>query len=449
MIHWRLIRVWTVTLAGTVLVGGMLGCDRAGLERTFSADPKAQNWSSNATKNAPLPQDFPPELRYPSATLAGVIVDKPTELADLPKYQTRWTTPDNHSKVIDFYRKLFKEKGWQDIQEATQNADIVLTAKTQELQASISILNGLSPQQASTGAAIAQPTETQFAIAYQRKANPNNPTATSPSSAADTSMVINTAQLPVTLRSYIEEVLQLNVLTPDPATKSGANTTDPNQPISRATFARWLVEANNRLYRDRPSRLIRLADASSTPAFQDVPANHPDFAAIQGLAEAGYIPSALSGDSSQKSFRPTAPLTREVMLIWKVPVDRQQILPTVSNEKVKQIWGFRDANKISAPALSAIASDHGNGDLGNIRRLLGATLLFQPQKAITKAEAIASLWFIGIEGDSLSAKDLLRSEQHSQAQQQTTTPETLQPSPTSPSASPEQAPSGASPQPPG
>jgi hypothetical protein len=155
------------------------------------------------------------------------------------------------------------------------------------------------------------------------------------------------------------------------------------------------------------------------------------------LAESGYLPSVLSGDSAQARFRPNDPLTRETLLQWKVPVDRQQILPTVSAERVKQLWGFKDTNKIAATALSAAAADHQNGDLSNIRRLFGSTLLFQPQKPVTQAEAAASLWFIGIEGESLSAQDQIRSEQ----QTQTRTPSTLPSSSPSPWVIPSNSPS--------
>ena len=74
------------------------------------------------------------------------------------------------------------------------------------------------------------------------------------------------------------------------------------------------------------------------------------------------------------------------------------------------MWGFKDANRINPAALSAVLSDHGNGDLANIRRLVGSALLFQPQKAVTRAEAAATLWFIGIEGEGFSAKDIRRAE---------------------------------------
>jgi hypothetical protein len=218
--------------------------------------------------------------------------------------------------------------------------------------------------------------------------------------------------IPSALQPYVKDVVQLNR-----AENSlfGKELSNPNQPISRGTFARWLVVINNRLYRDRPARQIRPVEASN-PVFQDVPKSNPNFAYVQGLAESGYLPSALSGDGAQTRFRPNDPLTRETLLQWKVPVDRQQILPTVSAERVKQLWGFKDTNKIAATALSAAAADHQNGDLSNIRRLFGSTLLFQPQKPVTQAEAAASLWFIGIEGESLSAQDQMRSEQQTQSQ---------------------------------
>ncbi|MCG9893075.1 MAG: S-layer homology domain-containing protein [Thermosynechococcaceae cyanobacterium MS004] len=218
--------------------------------------------------------------------------------------------------------------------------------------------------------------------------------------------------LPTALQQPVKDVLQLGNTETPALFKDEFN---PNAPILRGTFARWLVVINNRIYRDRPALQIRLV-ANPRPVFQDVPVSHPDFAYIQGLAEAGYLPSPLSGDSSQTRFRPSEPLTRETLLLWKVPVDRQQILPTVSAERVKQLWGFKDTSRIAPASLSAVAADRQNGDLSNIRRLFGSTLLFQPQKPVLQAEAAASLWFIGIEGESLSAQDLLRAEQQARSQ---------------------------------
>jgi S-layer homology domain len=268
---------------------------------------------------------------------------------------------------------------------------------------------------------------------------PPSPSAT-PSPSPSTKVAVAPQNLPApsppipsALQPYVKDVVQLSRAENGLFGKEFSN---PNQPIFRGTFARWLVVINNRMYRDRPARQIRPAAASS-PVFQDVPANNPNFAYVQGLAESGYLPSALSGDSAQARFRPNDPLTRETLLQWKVPVDRQQVLPTVSAERVKQLWGFKDTNKIAATALSAAAADHQNGDLSNIRRLFGSTLLFQPQKPVTQAEAAAALWFIGIEGESLSAQDQLRSEQ----QTQTRTPNTLPSSSPSPWVVPSNSPS--------
>ncbi len=160
--------------------------------------------------------------------------------------------------------------------------------------------------------------------------------------------------------------------------------------------------------------------STATPIFEDVPASDPDFAAIQGLADAGFIPSPLTGDSQQVRFQPDAPLTRETLLLWKVPLDLQRLLPTGTVEQVQATWGFQDANRIGSAALSAALADHQNGDLANIRRLVGSTLLLQPQKPVTRAEAAATLWFIGIQGEGVSAKDLLRAERQAAGQSEAT-----------------------------
>ena len=190
---------------------------------------------------------------------------------------------------------------------------------------------------------------------------------------------------------------------------------NPNQPIQRGTFARWLVKTNNRLYQDRPTQQIRLAVTSQTPIFKDVPSSNPNFPYVQGLAEAGFIPSPLSGDADQATFQPNQPLTREVLLSWKVPIDFRKILPSATTAKVQEVWGFKDTKQISTPTLSAIFADHNNGELANIRRLLGSALLLQPKKSVTRAEAAATLWFIGVAGEGYSAKDVLRAEQQAEA----------------------------------
>lgn len=240
---------------------------------------------------------------------------------------------------------------------------------------------------------------------------PNSATPSGVSSGQTTFTDLDKA--PKELRQPIEDLARLGVLTPaaNQAKSSSDQTTsrfEPNKPITRREFASWLVAVNNRLQADRAAQQIRLGSDTSQPAFRDVPRNDPDFAAIQGLAEAGIIPSALSGDSTIVTFRPNATLTRENLVLWKVPMDTRQPLPTANIEAVKQAWGFQDAAKIDPKALRAVLADYENGDLSNIRRVYGYTTLLQPKKAVTRAEAAAALWYFGYQGEGQSAQDALK-----------------------------------------
>ncbi len=181
----------------------------------------------------------------------------------------------------------------------------------------------------------------------------------------------------------------------------------PDRPVTRRQFARWLVTANNQLFQNRPAWQVRSASAASQPVFTDLPATDPDFPAIQGLAEAGIIPSSLTGATAAKTFAPDAPLTRETLVLWKVPLDLRKPLPPATVETVQKAWGFLDATKVDAQALRAIAADRDNGELSNIRRVFGFTTLLQPKKPIVQAEAAAALWYFGPEGQGITAKDLL------------------------------------------
>jgi hypothetical protein len=216
-------------------------------------------------------------------------------------------------------------------------------------------------------------------------------------------------KLPQESRQHIEDLAALGVLRLDPsgAKSSEATSTqfEPNKAITRQEFARWLVAANNRIYANRPGQQIRLASETSQPAFQDVARTNPDFQSIQALAEAGLISSPLSADSTAVLFRPDTPLTRENLILWKVPLDTRQALPTASVDAVKQTWGFQDVAKIDPKALRAVAADFQNGEQGNIRRVFGYTTLFQPKKAVTRAEAAAAIWYFGSQSEGLSAKD--------------------------------------------
>jgi hypothetical protein len=176
------------------------------------------------------------------------------------------------------------------------------------------------------------------------------------------------------------------------------------QPVSRRTFARWLFTLNNRLYSDRPGQQIRPSSTTAKPIFQDIPATDPDFVILQGLAEAGILPSPLRGNPTVTQFRPDAPLTREQMVLWKVPLDAHQSLPTATLDRIAQTWNFQDASQISGETLGAVLLDFQNGDLSNIRRVFGYTTLLQPRKPVTQAEAIQALSYFGFQGQGVTAQ---------------------------------------------
>ncbi len=219
---------------------------------------------------------------------------------------------------------------------------------------------------------------------------------------------------PEEIQPYLVDLIELDLLKTTPSAKSAdgkiqavpADQFRPNQVITRREYARWLLATNNRFYTDQRSRKIRAGVNSSSPIFKDVPTGDSDFGAIQGLAEAGIIPSPLTGSSTELTFRPDAPLTRKDLMLWKVPLDTRSPLPQATTAAVEQAWGFQDAAKIPARPLQAVLADYQNGDLSNIRRAFGYTTLFQPDKAATRAEGAAVLWRYGNSTEGITAEEL-------------------------------------------
>jgi len=201
---------------------------------------------------------------------------------------------------------------------------------------------------------------------------------------------------PAALSPWIKDLNKLGTIAP----KTGLEF-KPNILVARREYARWLLETNNRLYKNQPSRQIRLAQPNDSASFPDIPNSHPDFGVIQGLANAGLIGG--TGDR----FRPNDPLLREELVQWKIPLDLRQPLPNATLENVSQSWGFKDSDRISENALSAIFADAQLRDISNIRRSFGFTTILQPQKPVTRAEAAASLWYFGTATDGISVSKAL------------------------------------------
>lgn len=169
---------------------------------------------------------------------------------------------------------------------------------------------------------------------------------------------------------------------------------NPQQPITRAEFVRWLMRANNTMWFDEPDKIIRKAEGGKAK-FTDVPATHPDFPYIQGLLNTGFI----SG-SDEKTFRPDQPLTREQMLAIKVVVDIGGINENLRNSKElsSNVPSWKDRNQISQkfiPAFNASYFSAPASDFKNLERSFGGTVILKPQEAVTRAEAAVCLSLIG------------------------------------------------------
>jgi hypothetical protein len=439
------------------------------LEQSFSPDSSLKDnpitfgqSSQNNTQNqtlAKLPADFPTEIPlYPEAQLQEV---KQPTTSDNQDQVTVWTTAAPSNLVQSFYQKAFESNSWQIVsQPAFDDANSPLVARRNNLQVTVSVqpltsLGVQTPSSSQTTGSRNAGDITKFLIQYSQDAEkaavpqPGEPDFIGPvlpsevaNTSADTLDAKDSTQMkpagssvftdinkaPADLRKYVEDLAALGVLMPDKsASKSNSAAGvafEPNKNINRRQYVRWLVAANNQIYTNSPSKQIRLAAAEAQPAFQDVPRTDPDFPAIQGLAEAGLIPSPLSGDSTTVLFRPDAPLTRENLILWKVPLDTRQALPAASVDAVKQTWGFQDAARIDPKALRAVLADFQNGEQANIRRVFGYTALFQPKKTVTRAEATAAIWYFGTQGEGLSAKEALQLK--GQQTQPSATPEPAQ-----------------------
>lgn len=395
------------------------------LERALTADPRLQTAppvaepspTRPATSGTPtLPADFPASIpRYPQAQLEAV---------DRATGSTLWRSDDPRDRILAFYQEAFQTNGWQ-LTETALSAGMLMAQQADGLTVTMTLQPTDSPP-TETGPATAAPAPaqgTRFELRYRRSTDatlpPESPAI--PAAGTDRPAFPDLDQVPSALKPAVMDLATLGVLTPiGSPSATGSASFAPNQALTRRDFARWLVMTNNRLFRDRPGKQIRLAQANEAPVFQDVPPSDPDFGAIQGLAEAGILPSRLSGDSTATQFQPEAKLNRETLLRWKVPLDFRRTLAPATVDAIQSTWGFQDANRISPDALRAVLADYQNGDLANIRRVFGFTTLLQPQREVTRAEGAAALSYFGFQTDGVAAADILQAEQLARSTRATT-----------------------------
>lgn len=455
-----------VLVSLAVLLTSLTACANSpaakNIEQSLAADPKlknnpvtfgAQEVRSSQQPQTPqatvqLPTDFPKDIPlYPNATLQEVTPSS----SENPSVSSRWLSSDPSNVIVSYYRQQFQANNWQIVQGAsTDEPKSSFEARRNDTQLKVSI----QPKTVTNAAPNQPQTSTEIQISYSlsstttAQANPTptpqitnnnvqsgesqsvspvpsqdstaqpNPTLESKNSTPNTSTTPKSQEfsdlnkVPQEFRQYIQDLAALGVFNVESnALKGNGTTTNQFEPVKVVThrqFAHWLVAANNAMYANNQALQIRLASESSQPTFRDVPKTDPDFRAIQGLAEAGLIPSSLSGDTTAVLFQPDSPLTREQLILWKIPLDIRQALPSASLEAVKQTWGFQDAGKIDPKALRAVLADFQSGEKSNIRRVFGYTTLFQPKKPVTRTEAAAVLWYFGTQGEGISAQEALK-----------------------------------------
>lgn len=385
---------------------GLWGCNQLGsLEDSLAPDPRLSQQPvvfGEDQKYPNLPEDFPAAIPlYPSATLIRA-----------SSGSTLWAIADDVNRLESFYRQTLQNDKWQILTDEPSETDSFseIVAKKDDIELTISLPTTTVPSTETTETAVVG---TTYILSY--RVLETQPTLTSPDNPPPddnpepkatpepkTTPEAKDTQQNASLPEQVADLVQLGVFTKQDF--------KAQESISRRQFARWLFTTHNLIYQDRPQQQIRRANANSQPVFTDVPQGDPDFAIIQGLAEAGLIASQLTDDTSSLTFRPDAPLTRETLIAWKVPLDRRQALPTTSLEAIAETWGFQDAAEIDSRALQALYVDFQNGDRSNVRRTFGYTTLFQPKKTVTQKEAAIALWYFGYQSEGLSVAEALKNK---------------------------------------
>jgi S-layer homology domain len=381
------------------------GCNKS-VQNTLAPDPKLADPATVATttpaltptSDNSLPSDFP---LYPQAKLQSTDRDRERGII------TTWTTPDPIDLVYAFYQKELAAKQWQIV---TQPSDSEPQLVAKQDRANVKIApTSTTPNTSQPNQDKPQSGVTSFEIELlAANSSPESTQPTSSTSPTPSPTVKNSPPPAAALkenRDYLTDLVRLGVLSKSDTTAKN-NLPATSRSVTCREYARWLIAAYNKIESTKPTQQIRLAAADAKPAFQDVPTTHPDFPSIQGLAEAGIIPSPLSGDATSVRFQPDLPLTREQLILWKVPLDSRQPLPAASLDAVKQTWGFQDAGKVEPKALRAVLADFQNGEQSNIRRVFGYTTLFQPKKTVNLGEVAATIWYFGANSEGLSATDV-------------------------------------------
>ncbi|MGY6530839.1 MAG: S-layer homology domain-containing protein [Cyanobacterium sp.] len=317
-----------------------------------------------------LPENFPDDIP----------IYQGAELIRIEGNRFVWTSSDPINLIVDAYEQGLMGFGWQ-VERGEENDSLVATGADGEATVTMSF------------EVVGE--ETEFSLTDSRispqEDDQEQEVGVSPGESSTPR---------VTASEPLQQLVQLGVV------DEGKDSVDGKEIITRRQYARWLVKTNNIVFGNNEGKQIRLAGGNSEAVFRDVSNTDPDFPYIQGLANAGLIPSSLTNDPSAIAFNPDEPLTREHLIAWKVPFDFRQSFPTTTLDNIRETWGFQDANQMSPELWQKLYIDWQNGDNANVRRVFGFTTLFQPQKTVTIDEVAIILNRFGYQGDIRSLDQL-------------------------------------------
>ncbi len=197
----------------------------------------------------------------------------------------------------------------------------------------------------------------------------------------------------VSTAPYIDQLTQLQVFWP------AGGVFEPNKPVLRREFARWLLHADDAIWAAYPLKELSASHTDARQYFTDVPQTDLDFTAIEGLHDDGIVLA------SGTRFYPDRPITREEALAIKAYADcgaPDPMLTADAQQAYYELPPWRDRERIGREYVAAIAScllqDQGttpNHQLDTIGRTFGTISVLDPQRPLTRAEAAAMLWNVG------------------------------------------------------
>ncbi|XP_022726946.1 uncharacterized protein LOC111282919 isoform X2 [Durio zibethinus] len=170
---------------------------------------------------------------------------------------------------------------------------------------------------------------------------------------------------------------------------------------TRREYARWLVRMSSLFERNPKHRIVPsiALSGSETTAYDDVGADDPDFESIQALAEAGIIPSKLSGritgsnDSKGQepiNFSPDRFISRQDLINWKALVE-YDFEPGVIEQISRTRIDYMDLKEISPDTLPGLFIDMLAREKSILRKVFGQSKRFQSNKPTSKAQAAVAL----------------------------------------------------------